>query len=291
MFATRWPTPSATLRQKRSGCRLPRFEIAEGWVMYQAPPAGAFRRRVDGLLADARGAVVAAVRRRRRREEGCPPSTHGHPVGLALQPKVRVSLRRIPSRLLRTGSAGAGPGPGRSHLPSDLRPREAHGHGGFLYSGDEPERIPGHQLDYGLAWTFHWVMRPPSWPSWPEPLRRCPIRGALELHLECGSSPGAGSNSRPVQSEPQRRGPGPARCGGRRKTWLDGPNWSSRERSPSSRDPLPSRAARRQVRGVGQNTGPRRGPGRRRPEYCLDCQRGRRIAAGGFGPVRLHGTG
>ena len=80
---------------------------------------------------------------------------HGHPVGLALQPKVRVSTSNgFPAAF----SALTPPGPGLgldvliSHQVSDLARLTVNG--GFLYSGDEPDAVPGHQFDYGLGLDF-----------------------------------------------------------------------------------------------------------------------------------------
>ncbi len=83
------------------------------------------------------------------------PPGHEHPLGLALQPKVRVSTSTgFPAAF----SALAPPGPGLgldvliSHQISDLAGLTVNG--GFLYSGDEPDEIPGHQFDYGLGLDF-----------------------------------------------------------------------------------------------------------------------------------------
>ncbi len=81
--------------------------------------------------------------------------SHGHPIGLALQPKVRVSTA--------TGFPSAFPEltPDRSGLGLDvLLSRQISTslrltiNGGFLYSGDGPESNPGHQFDYGLGLDF-----------------------------------------------------------------------------------------------------------------------------------------
>ena len=80
---------------------------------------------------------------------------YGHPVGLALQPKVRVST---PAGFPATFPEPAPPGPGLgldvliSRQISALARLTVNG--GFLYSGDEPESIPGHQFDYGLGLDF-----------------------------------------------------------------------------------------------------------------------------------------
>lgn len=81
--------------------------------------------------------------------------SHGHPMGLALQPKVRVSTSTgVPAAF----SEPAPPGPGVgldiliSHQISALARLTVNG--GFLYSGDEPEGTPGHQFDYGLGLDF-----------------------------------------------------------------------------------------------------------------------------------------
>lgn len=81
--------------------------------------------------------------------------SHGHPVGLALQPRVRVSTS---TRFPATFSEPAAPGTGLgldiliSHQISALARLTVNG--GFLYSGDEPEATPGHQFDYGLGLDF-----------------------------------------------------------------------------------------------------------------------------------------
>lgn len=81
--------------------------------------------------------------------------SHGHPVGLALQPKVRVSTS---AGFPAASSELTPPGPGLgldvliSHQISALARLTVNG--GFLYSGDEPEAIPGHQFDYGLGLDF-----------------------------------------------------------------------------------------------------------------------------------------
>ena len=81
--------------------------------------------------------------------------SHGHPIGLALQPKVRVSTSTgFPAAF----SEAAPPAPGLgldiliSHQISALARLTVNG--GILYSGDEPEAIPGHQFDYGLGLDF-----------------------------------------------------------------------------------------------------------------------------------------
>ena len=80
---------------------------------------------------------------------------HGHPVGLALQPKVRVSTSTgFPTAIPELTPPGPGLGLDvlLSHQISALLRLTVNG--GFLYSGDEPEPIPGHQFDYGLGLDF-----------------------------------------------------------------------------------------------------------------------------------------
>ena len=81
--------------------------------------------------------------------------SHGHPVGLALQPKVRISTS--------DGFSGAFPelhheGEGLGldllisrQISSSVRLTV---NGGFLYSGGGSASIPGHQFDYGLGLDF-----------------------------------------------------------------------------------------------------------------------------------------
>ena len=81
--------------------------------------------------------------------------SHGHPVGLALQPKVRLSASPgFPAAVPELTPPG--PGLGLDVLVSRQISSLARltVNGGFLYSGDEPESIPGHQFDYGLGLDF-----------------------------------------------------------------------------------------------------------------------------------------
>ena len=78
--------------------------------------------------------------------------SHGHPFGLALQPKVRVSTATgFPNPLPELTPQGQGLGLDVliSHqISASMRLTV---NGGFLYSGGEPESFPGHQFDYGLG--------------------------------------------------------------------------------------------------------------------------------------------
>ena len=81
--------------------------------------------------------------------------SHGHPVGLALQPKMRISTSAgFPSAFPELTPAG--PGLGLDVLISRQVSTSVRltVNGGFLYSGDGPESIPGHQFDYGVGLDF-----------------------------------------------------------------------------------------------------------------------------------------
>ncbi len=81
--------------------------------------------------------------------------SHGHPVGLALQPKVRVSSAAGFSSGFPEPTP-EGPGLGLEVLLSRQISTSLRltANGGFLYSGDGTESISGHQFDYGLGLDF-----------------------------------------------------------------------------------------------------------------------------------------
>ena len=79
----------------------------------------------------------------------------GHPVGLALQPKMRISTSAgFPFAFPELTSAG--PGLGLDVLISRQISTSVRltANGGVLYSGRGPESNPGHQFDYGLGLDF-----------------------------------------------------------------------------------------------------------------------------------------
>ena len=81
--------------------------------------------------------------------------SQGHPVGLALQPKMRISTSTgFPAAFPEPTPAGPGLGLDvliSRQISTSLRLTV---NGGFLYSGDGPESNPGHQFDYGLGLDF-----------------------------------------------------------------------------------------------------------------------------------------
>lgn len=83
------------------------------------------------------------------------PPGQGRPVGLALQPKMRISTSAgMPFAFPE--STPAGPGLGLDVLLSRQISTSVRltANGGVLYSGRGPESNPGHQFDYGLGLDF-----------------------------------------------------------------------------------------------------------------------------------------
>ncbi len=81
--------------------------------------------------------------------------SHGHPVGVALQPKMRISTSTgLPSAFPELTPEGTGLGLDvllSRRISTSVRLTF---NGGFLYSGHGSESNPGHQFDYGLGLDF-----------------------------------------------------------------------------------------------------------------------------------------
>ena len=81
--------------------------------------------------------------------------SQGRPVGLALQPKIRISTSTaLPSTFPELTPEGLGLGLDVLFSRPIANSVDLTINGGYLYSGDRPGSIPGHRFDYGVGLDF-----------------------------------------------------------------------------------------------------------------------------------------